>query len=528
MYVYSPDLQTLNQEILPNWYGKLIEQLQLEARAALRRLEAALKSWKGLDAAAQLPNEFSLIVKTARLLDGKDVKNRQVKELARACQYVESQIPNWPDSEVKAAANHASAALKRAARCPENSPSLQQNAAHVALLILATWGDAREPAQKPGMQYLPWQMRQILRQLSESTVDPDGRLGRALKRLGDLTRYGTSIRAYVDILQTLVGYAIRDETHRRGLDPVETNLKDLKNDLGLLLNHRCESAFNPDREPHKARIKTRELVVIAESILITRRDLVAPLCIQLATSPISAPAGGVQGTPTPKLGAVDRLIQKGSMYFGAIRHWVAARLASLRALALWLLDPFRRMMEPSRSQVILEKLDAALARSLPAYCEPDPVSILYDELSGSYNFEAERNIFVVAALKILSKEELTKPEETFLIETAIRYLNKLTDDGLSAFASLLIAENWARVRHAVLASALGKMQIDNSSELQNQLRDIVGQMTKDADPEKIKSKIISLLEHLQDGAQRRQFLPVVRLFAPRGVLPLIGPVSGQE
>lgn len=326
MYVYNPDLETFNKEILPKWHERLVGQLQLEVRVALRRLVGVLP--------APTPDERDLLVRTADALEGANVRVRNGALLREAYEVIGRVFRDRPEEELARAARHALSALRRALRCPELPPppatcTLRQDAAYVALLILATWGDAREPAEKPGMQYLPWHMRETLQHLAGRAYDPDGRMGRALKRLGDLTRYGTSIRAYIDILETLVGYAIRRDEHGPELRPAETNRQDLLADLGLLLNHRCELSFNPDREPEKARTKTNELVEIATAILSPKsRERFRPLCAKGSVPPDTDPAG--TGCRIRVLGRSGEPIKPGT---SGARSRVAGAVSACRRFA---------------------------------------------------------------------------------------------------------------------------------------------------------------------------------------------------
>lgn len=152
-----------------------------------------------------------------------------------------------------------------------------------SLLVLATWGDARDPGEKPGMQYVPVEMRQLLHDVARL----NWRARRALKRLGDRTRYGASIRAFSDLLFTLVGESIRNPTPT--FMPVEVDLEVMRPHLGRLLNHRCEPAFNPDREPAKNREKTEALLDIAHTVLYTERTRCLAL-IERALTELAAKA----------------------------------------------------------------------------------------------------------------------------------------------------------------------------------------------------------------------------------------------
>lgn len=124
------------------------------------------------------------------------------------------------------------------------------------------------------MQYLPPQTRRILRELARMNPSVESHL----EEVGDLTRYGTSIRAFEEMLKALLSPMLAaPSSEDGGLSRV--GLAGLRRQLGALLGHRCETTFNPDREPSKALRKSRSLLWLAKWILDKRR---APQIIRLA------------------------------------------------------------------------------------------------------------------------------------------------------------------------------------------------------------------------------------------------------
>jgi hypothetical protein len=168
-------------------------------------------------------------------------------------------------SELESAerAHFAISTWNRVLRLPSNSYEYRRAAARLAVVVVVTWGDDRDVEKKPGMQYLPPSTRDILRKLAAD--DPSVRSH--LEEVGELTRYGTSIRAFEEMLKALFSLIV-DDSAAGELQRLENALKELrKRQLGALLGHRCETTFNPDREPSKALRKSRSLLWLAKWVL---------------------------------------------------------------------------------------------------------------------------------------------------------------------------------------------------------------------------------------------------------------------
>jgi MoxR-like ATPase len=150
----------------------------------------------------------------------------------------------------------------RVLRVPVDGPAYRRVAARLAMVVLATWGNLRSVKDKPGMQYLPPAMKLVLAELAKK--DPSVKAH--LSEVGDLTRYGTSIRAFEEMLKALLIPLL--DAGKGDPDALEgVGMADLRKQLGALLSHRCETTFNPDREPSKALRKSRSLLWLAEWIL---------------------------------------------------------------------------------------------------------------------------------------------------------------------------------------------------------------------------------------------------------------------
>lgn len=284
LYVYNPDLGTLRDQIAVTWHADLLKDMKTELYSAVDRLRGVA----GAGFEKDQPNLTGLLVRLVREFgeerewriakgsaQDRPASRRPAPEvIASAMSELRRLVEKNHDSMlVLQAVAHSESALLRLAFCPDLATVLD-DAKVIALVILSTWGDAREPDEKPGMQYLPIRMRRALRQIG---VHPA--VAHAQRRLGDLTRYGTSIRAFIDMLETLVGASIREAQARFGqagggrgatasaYASAPTVLGALHDNLGRLLNHRCEAAFNPDREPAKAQRKTAAMVEIARAIL---------------------------------------------------------------------------------------------------------------------------------------------------------------------------------------------------------------------------------------------------------------------
>ena len=333
LYVYNPDIRTMVGAIAEGWHAALFKQYQDESNAAVARLDL-LTNGDGAAAPDPRLGEFLPPGKGSVRMRGAGAPSPAAlrEHILTAHPLPPEPKEGGGDADPAAkvdearkqrddAVRHALEALRREALCPQlaGNDEFRKQVGLIALVVLASWGNAREPAEKPGMQYLPPSMRRTLRQLGSNGFDPSGELAGALTILGDLTRYGTSIRAFVDMLQMVVGEAIRSHPPGEPLAPVTPRLTKLEDSLGRLLNHRCEAAFNTDREPAKTRKKTLAMVRIAELILFHCSDKSLKLCASVCQ--------GFPGGPLPSGDRKSpRRAQKRVIWlFDLFPIWVRAR-----------------------------------------------------------------------------------------------------------------------------------------------------------------------------------------------------------
>ena len=262
-YVFQPDLHTMVYVIAKNWLKDYTAGLQNEMVNSVTRLieyhQASSKNpnpreWQVMEkinrdllASSVEPPKINGKLETGNL----PVVLKQIKDAKKEATTINDGLARM--------LGYCEESINRFSRVPDFS-KIEPAAKRLALLVLATWGDARDPAEKPGMQYVPTEMRDALNALGKVSL----RMRAALKRLGDRTRYGSSIRSYVNLLERLTG------EYLQGKMPIDLGL--LSPYLGALLNHRCETNFNPDREPASANEKTEALLDIANMILYPVKD----------------------------------------------------------------------------------------------------------------------------------------------------------------------------------------------------------------------------------------------------------------
>jgi len=289
LYVYNPDVATMRNIICGAWHDDLLHDLKADVVAAVKRVQASNPTapiGKVLKFTNELEKELSQdrAIRMGKLTASKrptTIRHPPETFTAVLDQLVaieaemdgarkrlgfikETPVTLLADSQVTWAKN-CIAATKLLAYYPSRE-TVQNQAEIIALLILSTWGDMRPASEKPGMQYLPTNMQKGLVKIGKLGAS----IAHAQRRLGELTRYGTSIRAFVDMLEVLCGDAVASVIRTGSVEapaPVIPDVQSIEGKLGQLLNHRCEPAFNPDREPEKADQKTAALIHIARAIL---------------------------------------------------------------------------------------------------------------------------------------------------------------------------------------------------------------------------------------------------------------------
>jgi MoxR-like ATPase len=264
LYVYSPRITTFIKTIAPNWLRRYRSDAQREFDSAKEQIPKEQDFHDD-------PRRSDLVraLKTVDLKDAKSIANavNAAKDLAEV-----EKKSGKPDTTPAERCTYFAYALSRLAQVPKQpeepfTDEFSDAVALLALVVLASWGDKRDPKEKPGMQYLPEESRNLLETLAKSSKLTENHLS----RLGNLTRYGTSIRAFEDLMLSTVSDAIASSGNGDvSLSPARISVKSLEERLGWYLNHRCETNFNPDREPDKARRKTESLLAVSWDILIHR------------------------------------------------------------------------------------------------------------------------------------------------------------------------------------------------------------------------------------------------------------------
>lgn len=269
-YVYNPTMYTFVAVIAPEFLRRQRLSLLRELVTSFTRHQSlsepdkdALKKLMEKAVAGQFQDDTQFVQEIKVL----------VKRLVGALN-VTLNIPNMPEKQ-KEELQHVHETLQRVDRVPAVSREYYCIAARLATVVLATWGDRRDIEEKPGMQYLPPRAKEILNALAKE----DRSVGAHLEEVGNLTRYGTSIRAFEEMLKGLLAPILVSDnlSYMDGLEAVRKN-------LGALLGHRCETTFNPDREPSKARRKTKSLHWLAQWIL---KDTNKDKILNLARSDIT-------------------------------------------------------------------------------------------------------------------------------------------------------------------------------------------------------------------------------------------------
>ncbi len=273
-YVYNPTLTTFVGIIAPAWLHSLRVSLLREVGTALARVVSPISKSRAKTMVSMVEHNEGVIA----FLKGDNGSAQQTRfpdalEIAKTLEEIEEEQNKKASEDSKYEfivppkdIEHLGNTLLRLARVPEDSSHYREFATRLALVVLVTWGDHRSTEEKPGMQYLPKEMRGILDELAK-----DRSVATHLREVGDLTRYGTSIRAFEEMLKASLAPVLDGRAEEEGVGNAralsEVGMKELRSQLGGLLGHRCETSFNPDREPAKARRKTQSLYWLAKWIL---------------------------------------------------------------------------------------------------------------------------------------------------------------------------------------------------------------------------------------------------------------------
>jgi MoxR-like ATPase len=252
LYVYNPSMETFVAVIAPEFLRRL--------RMALLREAIVAVNWF-VESSSHIQPWLTQISASLDVAEKPDAGTKSDTQLFNAILEADKAFKEKikPSIGGDQRASFACEAWQRVMRLPDDDPVYRGIAARLAVVVLATWGENRSIEDKPGMQYLPPSVKKILSALAKM----DQSVAAHLTQVGDLTRYGTSIRAFEEMLKALLSPMLEKDNTTLQIE----GMTRLRSELGKLLAHRCETTFNPDREPSKADRKNDSLLWLAEWIL---------------------------------------------------------------------------------------------------------------------------------------------------------------------------------------------------------------------------------------------------------------------